>query len=184
MLTRIALLSAVVGLTHLRHPWLYVAGEPVSVRDAALLVGGLFLLGKGALELHAVTEPEPSRESVRPAASVALAVGQIAALDIVFSLDSVFTAVGLANDLPIMIAAIVLSIFVMMLVSAPIGAFIGRHPTLRVLALAFLLLIGASLIAEGMHVPIPKGYLYFAMAFATGVELLNIRARRRQVARE
>lgn len=185
MLTRIALLVSVVWLTHLSRPWFFVGTRAVSVRDVALLLGGLFLLGKGALELHAVTEDESDqRSAASPASSVAAAVAQVALLDLVFSLDSVFTAVGLANELPVMIAAIVLAIFVMMVVSAPIGAFIGSHPTLRVLALAFLILIGAALTAEALHFEIPKGYLYFAMGFATAVELINIRVRGVRAARK
>ncbi|HXS26446.1 MAG TPA: hypothetical protein VN730_02140, partial [Steroidobacteraceae bacterium] len=114
------------------------------------------------------------------ASGLALAIVQIALIDIVFSLDSVFTAVGLANDLPIMVAAIVVAIIVMMLVSAPLGGFIDRHPTIKVLALSFLILIGVALVAQGFHFDIPKGYLYFGMAFAAGVELINIRARRKR----
>lgn len=177
MLTRIALLCSVVWLTRLSRPLFHVGPTIVSARDVSLLLGGLFLLGKGVLELHAATEHEPMRPAARAASGVAIVVAQIAVLDIVFSFDSVFTAVGLANDLPVMIAAIAVSILVMMAVSEPIGAFIARHPTLRVLALSFLILIGAALTAEALHFEIPKGYLYFAMGFATAVELINIRAR-------
>jgi predicted tellurium resistance membrane protein TerC len=115
----------------------------------------------------------------RPRYGVALTIVQIGVIDIVFSLDSVFTAVGLARDFAIMAAAIVAAILVMMWVARPIGAFVGRHPTIRMLALSFLILIGAALVAEGLHFEIPKGYLYFAMAFATAVELVNLRLRRR-----
>jgi len=183
MFTRVALLYSVVWLTHLSRPWLHVAGQAISARDGVLLSGGLFLLAKGAVELHRASEPQTSRPTRRASAGFVAAVVQIAILDIAFSLDSIFTAVGLANDLPIMIAAIVVSIGLMMVVSAPIGAFIARHPTLRILALAFLILIGAALTAEALHFDIPKGYLYFAMAFATAVELINIRARRARAAR-
>jgi predicted tellurium resistance membrane protein TerC len=178
MVTRVALLYSIVWLTHLSRPWFDLGGQAVSARDLVLLCGGLFLLGKAATELHAATEQGPAHRSGRAAAGLVAAIAQIAILDVVFSLDSVFTAVGLANDLPVMVAAIVVSIVVMLVVSAPIGAFIARHPTLKVLALAFLILIGAALTAEALHFDIPKGYLYFAMAFATAVELLNIRARR------
>jgi predicted tellurium resistance membrane protein TerC len=183
MLTRVALLYSVVWLTHLSRPWFRVEGRAVSIRDVVLLAGGLFLLAKGAVELHAATEREAPHASGRATAGFATAVAQIAIMDIVFSFDSVFTAVGLANDLPIMVAAIVVSIVVMMAVSAPVGAFIGRHPTLKVLALAFLILIGAALTAQALHFDIPKGYLYFAMGFATAVELVNIRARRVRASR-
>jgi predicted tellurium resistance membrane protein TerC len=135
-------------------------------------------------EIHRTLEgpaPAAARRPLR--AGFAAVVAQIAAIDIVFSLDSVFTAVGLVRELPIMVAAIVAAIVVMMWVSGTIAAFIARHPTIRMLALSFLLLIGVALVGEGLHFEIPKGYLYFAMAFATGVELINVRVRRRLDAR-
>jgi predicted tellurium resistance membrane protein TerC len=180
MLTRIVLLFSLVWVTHLVTPLFQVAAQSVSGRDLVLLGGGLFLLVKSVLEMHQTLEgaaPDPQR--TRLAGSFAAVIVQIGLIDIVFSLDSVFTAVGLANDLRIMVAAIVAAIAVMMLVSRSIGAFIARHPTIKVLALAFLLLIGFALVAEGVHFEIPKGYLYFAMAFAVGVELVNTRLRRR-----
>jgi predicted tellurium resistance membrane protein TerC len=181
MLTRIALLYSIVWLTRLTQPWFELGDQTVSGRDVVLFGGGLFLLAKSVVELHQTVEggkEKPGGQGEKIAASrVALAIVQIALIDIVFSLDSVFTAVGLANDLPIMVAAIVVAIIVMMLVSASIGAFIDRHPTIKVLALAFLILIGVALIAQAFHFDIPKGYLYFAMAFAAGVELINIRTR-------
>jgi predicted tellurium resistance membrane protein TerC len=180
MLTRIALLFSVVWLTHLVQPWLRIAGRSFSGRDLILLLGGLFLLGKSALEIHKALEGPADAASPAPrGGALAAVVVQIALIDIVFSLDSVFTAVGLVNELPVMVAAIVTAILVMMWVSRSIGAFIARHPTIKMLALAFLLLIGLALLAEGLHFEIPKGYLYFAMAFATGVELINTRVRRR-----
>ncbi len=181
MLTRIALLLSIVWLTRLVEPWLHLAGESFSARDVVLLGGGLFLLGKSVLEIHQSLEgpaPDPVRPRLRR--SLAPVVLQIAALDIVFSLDSVFTAVGLVRELPIMVAAIVVAILTMMWVSGSIGAFIARHPTIKMLALSFLLLIGLALVGEGLHFEIPKGYLYFAMAFSVGVELINTRVRRRQ----
>jgi len=181
MLTRIALLLSIVWLTRLVEPWLHLAGESFSARDVVLLGGGLFLLGKSVLEIHRSLEapaPDPVRPRLRR--SLAPVVLQIAALDIVFSLDSVFTAVGLVRELPIMVAAIVVAILAMMWVSGSIGAFIARHPTIKMLALSFLLLIGLALVGEGLHFEIPKGYLYFAMAFSVGVELINTRVRRRQ----
>jgi len=191
MVTRIALLYSIVWLTRLTAPWFYIGDQGVSGRDVVLLCGGLFLLGKSVLELHHSVEGEAERTEARKisdarhgkalaASGLALAIVQIALIDIVFSLDSVFTAVGLANDLPIMVAAIVVAIIVMMLVSAPLGGFIDRHPTIKVLALSFLILIGVALVAQGFHFDIPKGYLYFGMAFAAGVELINIRARRKR----
>jgi len=180
MATRIALLFSIVWLTHLTQPWLTLAGRTFSARDLVLLAGGLFLLGKSVLEIHHSLEvtatPAPA---ARPHASVALTIVQIGLIDIVFSLDSVFTAVGLARDFTIMVAAIVAAIFVMMWVSRPVGAFIERHPTIKMLALSFLILIGVALTAEALHFEIPKGYLYFAMAFAVAVELINLRLRRK-----
>jgi predicted tellurium resistance membrane protein TerC len=179
MLTRIALLLGVVWLTHLVQPWLEIAGQVFSGRDVVLFGGGLFLLGKSVLEIHRALEGHPPEASRRRLRGKALAVMvQIALIDIVFSLDSVLTAVGLVRELPVMIAAIVVAILVMMWMSRPIGAFISRHPTIKMLALAFLLLIGLALVGEGLHFEIPKGYLYFAMGFAAAVELINLRVRR------
>ena len=181
MLTRIALLLSIVWLTRLVEPWLHLAGESFSARDVVLLGGGLFLLGKSVLEIHRSLEaPAPTSGRPRLRGGLAPVVLQIAALDIVFSLDSVFTAVGLVRELPIMVAAIVVAILAMMWVSGSIGAFIARHPTIKMLALSFLLLIGLALVGVGLHFEIPKGYLYFAMAFSVGVELINTRVRRRQ----
>jgi predicted tellurium resistance membrane protein TerC len=178
MLTRIALLFSVVWLTHLTQPWLRLEGRSFSGRDLILLAGGLFLLGKSVLEIHQTLEGHAAgRQRHRVLGRFGAVVTQIALIDIVFSLDSVFTAVGLVRELPIMVAAIVAAILVMMWVSRSIGAFIARHPTIKMLALSFLLLIGVALVGEGLHFEIPKGYLYFAMAFAFGVELINMRLR-------
>ena len=180
MLTRVALLYAVVSLTHLVRPWLYLAGQAFSARDLVLLGGGLFLLAKSVVEIHGALEGAAAgTAAVRRGGSLAAIVLQIALIDIVFSLDSVFTAVGLVKELAVMVAAIVVAILVMMWVSKPIGAFVERHPTIRVLALSFLMLIGVALIGAGLHFEIPKGYLYFAMGFAFAVELINMRLRRR-----
>ena len=180
MLTRIALLYSVVWLTRLTRPWFAFAQADVTGRDLILLIGGLFLVAKSVIEIHRALEGAARGPTPTPRALPGFlpTVIQIAMLDIVFSLDSVFTAVGLARDLPIMIAAIVAAILVMMWVSGSVGAFIERHPTIKLLAFAFLILIGAALMAEGMHFEIPKGYLYFAMAFAVGVEMVNIRLRK------
>jgi predicted tellurium resistance membrane protein TerC len=181
MLTRIALLFSIVWLTRLVHPWFHIADVAVTGRDLILFAGGLFLLAKSVLEIHQTLEGAGAAARQAPArySSLLLTVLQIAVIDIVFSLDSVFTAVGLARDLPIMVAAIVVAILVMMWVSRPVGAFIERHPTIKLLALSFLILIGAALIAQGLSYEIPKGYLYFAMAFSFAVEMINIRLRRR-----
>lgn len=186
MLTRIALLFSIVWLTRLVHPLFHVGDQEVSGRDLILLAGGLFLLAKSVLEIHHTLEGAARhRERAHHIyGGFPMTVAQIGAIDVVFSLDSVFTAVGLAKDLPIMIAAIIVSILVMMWVSRSISTFIERYPTIKMLALAFLILIGVALVAEGVHFEIPKGYLYFAMAFAVIVELVNIRLRRKLDARD
>jgi predicted tellurium resistance membrane protein TerC len=180
MLTRIALLFSIVWLIRLTAPWFHVLGQAISGRDLILAGGGLFLLAKSVLEIHHTLEGAAAERNARALASFAAIVIQIAIIDIVFSLDSVFTAVGLArpDQVPIMVAAIVVSIIVMMWLSGPISAFVDRHPTIKILALAFLILVGVALIAEGMDVHIPKGYLYFAMAFSVLVEMINIRLRK------
>jgi len=183
MLTRIALLFSIVWLTRLTKPLVSIpvfGGFEFSGRDIILLLGGLFLLAKSVTEIHETLEGAENERHTRVFANFVVIVVQIALIDIVFSLDSVFTAVGLArpDQLPIMVAAIVLAILVMMWVSGAVGAFIERHPTIKVLALAFLILVGVVLIAESFHFEVPKGYLYFAMAFSVGVEMVNIRLRR------
>ncbi len=178
MVTRVALLFSIVWLTRLTQPWFEVGTLSVSGRDVILFVGGLFLLVKSVLEIHHTLEGAAAERRARAFASFAMTVVQVGIIDIVFSLDSVFTAVGLAKQLPVMVAAIVVSILVMMWVSGSISAFVDRHPTIKVLALAFLILIGLALIAEAGHLEIPKGYLYFAMAFSVAVEMINIRLRR------
>jgi len=179
MLTRIALLFSIVWLTRLVAPWFYVGGFGVSGRDLILFFGGLFLLAKSTLEIHHTLEGAADDRKTRVFASFAVIVTQIAIIDIVFSLDSVFTAVGLAtpDQVPIMVAAIVIAIGVMMWLSGSISAFVDKHPTIKVLALAFLILVGFALCAEALHFEIPKGYLYFAMAFSVGVEVINLRLR-------
>jgi predicted tellurium resistance membrane protein TerC len=185
MVTRIALLFSIVWLTHLVQPWLRVAGVSFSGRDVVLLLGGLFLLAKSVLEIHQTLEgPRADSAHARLRGQLVAVIVQIGLIDIVFSLDSVFTAVGLVRELPIMVAAIVVAILVMMWVSGTISAFIARYPTIKMLALAFLILIGVALIAESLHFEIPKGYLYFAMAFSVAVEMINVRLRRRLKDRE
>ena len=180
MLTRVALLFSIVWLTRLVNPWFHIGEQGVSGRDLILFLGGLFLLAKSVLEIHHTLEGASEQRAARVFSNFMLTIIQIGIIDIVFSLDSVFTAVGLAkpDQLPIMVAAIVLAIAVMMWVSGSISAFIERHPTIKILALAFLILVGVVLIADAFHVSVPKGYLYFAMAFSVGVEMVNIRLRR------
>jgi predicted tellurium resistance membrane protein TerC len=157
-----------------------LSGQGISGRDLILAGGGLFLLVKSVMEIDASLEgPDQGSPSIRAAGAVFLVVIQIAVIDIVFSLDSVFTAVGLAKHLPVMVAAIMVAVFVMMFMARPISEFIDRHPTVKILALAFLILVGVALIAEGFEVHLPKGYLYFAMAFSFVVEMINIRMRAR-----
>ena len=180
MLTRLALLFSVVWLTRLTTPLFSVLQRPISGRDLILGAGGLFLLGKSATEIHNTLEGSAAPRPASRWEAFHMVVIQIALIDVVFSLDSVFTAVGLArpDQLPIMAAAIVLAVVVMMWLSGPIAAFVARHPSMKVLALAFLVLIGAALVAEALEFEVPKGYLYFAMAFSVVVELVNIRLRR------
>jgi len=169
-------LSWVIGLTE---PLFAVFGQEVSGRDLVLLIGGLFLIAKSTHEIHGSLEGEEGEASRKVYAGFTAVIVQIMLLDIVFSLDSVITAVGMVNNLWIMIAAVVISIIAMMLFAGKIGAFVQRHPTIKMLALAFLLLIGVTLIAEGMHQHISKGYIYFAMAFSVFVEFLNMRLRKK-----
>ncbi len=171
MLTRIALLFSIVWLTRLTQPWFTLFGHDFSGRDIVLFFGGAFLLVKSVLEIHHTLEGASDSPHSRVFSSFAVIVVQIAIIDIVFSLDSVFTAVGLATpeQVPIMVAAIVLAILVMMVLSAPISDFVDRHPTVKVLALAFLILVGMVLVADGFGHEVPKGYLYFAMAFSVCV---------------
>jgi predicted tellurium resistance membrane protein TerC len=178
MLTRILLLFSLTWVIGLTAPLFSVLGEEISGRDLVLILGGLFLLAKSTHEIHDNLEGEEgSEKSLRVAPSLASVLIQIALLDIVFSLDSVITAVGMVEEIGIMIAAVVVAIGFMMLFSGTISAFVSRHPTIKMLALSFLILIGVTLIAEGLNQHIPKGYIYFAMAFSVGVEMLNLRIR-------
>ena len=177
MCTRIALLYSIVWLTRLTQPLIELGAEQFSGRDLILLGGGLFLLAKSVIEIHHALERAARDSRPHLVAGFVLTVIQIALLDIVFSLDSVFVAVGLAKDLVIMVAAVIAAVLVMMWVAGPIGEFVDRHPTVKMLALAFLILIGATLVAESLHFETPKKYIYFAMAFAAAVELINLRVR-------
>jgi predicted tellurium resistance membrane protein TerC len=179
MVTRIALLAALAWIIRLTAPLFHVVGHPVSGRDVILVAGGLFLIAKSTREIHEGLEGDADRAGTRSRASFGAAVGQIVLLDIVFSLDSVITAVGMARHLPVMIAAVVLAVGVMMFAAASISDFVHRHPTVKMLALSFLLMIGVALIADGLGQHIAKGYIYFAMGFSVFVEMLNIRMRAR-----
>lgn len=181
MVTRIALLFSITWFTRLTAPLVTVFDERFSGRDLILLAGGLFLIGKSVSEIHGALEGASEERSVNARDQLILVVLQIGILDIVFSLDSVFTAVGLAQHLPIMVAAIVIAVLVMMFVAAPINAFIDRHPTIKILALAFLILVGVALVADAFDVHIPRAYFYFAVAFSVAVEAVNIRVRQQAV---
>ena len=175
---RILLLLSVVWIIRLTAPFFHVLGRPISGRDLILIGGGLFLLAKATIEIHERLEGEEGHRSARVPPSFAAVIIQIALLDIVFSLDSVITAVGMADEIAIMVTAVILAVAVMMLSAGPISSFVNRHPTIKVLALSFLLLIGVSLIGEGLGMHIPKGYIYFAMGFSVFVEMINLRVRR------
>ena len=188
-LTRIGLLVTLAYLSRMddtRSSLFTLYGQQISIRDLVLILGGLFLLVKGTMEIHdAVESAEDGDDSQdkpgrrKGGSAFAFVIAQIAVIDIVFSLDSVVTAVGMVSNIGVMIAAIILSVAVMIFASNPIGEFIERHPTVKMLALAFLILVGVALIADGLGLHIPRGYLYFAMAFSGGVEALNTLSRRR-----
>lgn len=180
MFLRIGLLASIAWMARLTSPLFSILGKDISGRDLILLAGGLFLLTKATREIHEKLEGEEGEASARVAARFAAVIVQILLLDIVFSLDSVITAVGMASHLSIMIAAVVIAVGVMMFAAGPIGDFVARRPTVKMLALAFLILIGMSLLAEGLGQHIPKGYIYFAMAFSVFVEFLNLRMHKKR----
>ncbi|HSM59643.1 MAG TPA: TerC family protein [Longimicrobiales bacterium] len=176
--TRIVLLFSIVWVTRLTEPLFALAEHQVSGRDLILMGGGMFLLFKSTREIHDKLEGEEDGHAKPPARSFMGVLVQIALLDVVFSLDSVITAVGVADHLAVMVIAVVLAVGFMMLAAGRISHFVNEHPTVKMLALSFLLLIGMALVAEGWHQEIPKGYIYFAMGFSIFVEMLNLRARR------
>src|SRR5688572_13206485 len=180
MFMRIALLFSLSWIIRLTAPLFSVVGQEISGRDLVLIFGGLFLLAKSTHEIHGRLEGDEGEASARVGPSLRSVLIQIVLLDIVFSLDSVITAVGMADDLAVMVAAVVIAVGFMMLFAGPISRFVEEHPTVKMLALSFLLLIGVTLIAEGLDQHIPKGYIYFAMAFSLGVEMLNLRMRKRR----
>jgi predicted tellurium resistance membrane protein TerC len=185
LLTRIALLFAISWIMGLNTPLFTLLGYTVTGRRLILLGGGLFLIGKATREIYDKLETTPAGGAAAArAATFWLAIGQILLLDIVFSLDSVITAVGMANQLAIMVIAMVLAMLMMLVSLGPISGFVERHPSVKILALAFLLLIGVMLVAEGMGTHVDKGYIYFAMAFSLLVELLNMRYRRKHARAE
>ena len=177
MVMRVALLFSIAWLVGLTAPLFGVLGQEISGRDLILLAGGLFLIGKATHEIHQKLEGEKGHGTKRVVPSFAAVITQIVLLDAVFSLDSVITAVGMAEDVAVMVIAVVIAIGIMMVAAGPISEFVERHPTVKVLALSFLLLIGTALVAESLDQHIPKGYIYFAMGFSVFVEMLNLRIR-------
>jgi predicted tellurium resistance membrane protein TerC len=177
MLSRIALLFSLASVMRLTTPWFSVVGRDISGRDLILIVGGLFLLAKSTHEIHEKVEGHGEGSIKGAAASFAGVIVQILLLDVVFSLDSVITAIGMADEIAIMVAAVMIAVGFMMVFAGAVSDFVHRHPTVKMLALSFLLMIGLSLIAEGFGQHIPKGYIYFAMAFSVFVEMLNLKVR-------
>ncbi len=178
MIARLVLLFSIAWVMGLTEPWFTVFDNVISGRDVVLIGGGLFLLAKATHEIHNSLEGVADNGTVIVAASLGMVLAQIAILDIVFSLDSVITAVGLVEHVSIMAIAIIIAVVVMLLAAESIGDFVDKHPTVKMLALSFLILVGVTLMAEGFDVHVPKGYIYFAMAFSVAVEMLNIRVRR------
>lgn len=177
MVMRILLLFSLAWIVRLTEPIVTILGRGISGRDLILLGGGLFLIAKATMEIHEKLEGVEGERSARVAPSFGAVIVQIMLLDIVFSLDSVITAVGMADSIAVMVIAVVLAVGIMMLSAAGVSAFVQRHPTVKVLALSFLMLIGLSLVGEGMGHHIPKGYIYFAMGFSVFVEMINLRLR-------
>lgn len=177
MVTRIALLFSLTWLTKLTSPLFSVLSYSISGRDLILISGGLFLLGKSTFEIHERLEGEEGHASQKVTSSFTGVIIQIMLLDIVFSLDSVITAIGMVNEIAIMVTAVVIAVGIMLFASGPISSFVNDRPTLKILALSFLLLIGFSLMADGLGFHIPKGYIYFAMGFSVFVEVINLQVR-------
>jgi len=180
MISRIALLMSLAWVMSLTKPLFTVMGQGFSLRDLILIGGGLFLFGKSTMEIHTSLEGEEEHGGAAVKAQLLSVLLQIMLLDVIFSLDSVITAVGLAQHLPVMVLAIVVAVLIMMFAARPIGDFVDNHPTIKMLALSFLILVGVALMADGLGLHIPKGYIYFAMAFSTCVEMLNLKVRRKR----
>lgn len=181
MFTRILLLFSISLIIKLTAPFVSIFSLEISGRDLILILGGLFLLAKSTMEIHSKLEGEEEHHEIKAKVSFSGVIVQILLLDVVFSLDSVITAVGMANQFIIMVLAVIIAVIFMMFFSGSISDFVEKHPTIKILALSFLLLIGVSLIMEGLHQHIPKGYIYFAMAFSVFVEMLNLKMRKKKV---
>ena len=183
MFMRIALLMTLAWIIGLTAPILTILGNELSGRDLILLAGGMFLIWKATSEIHKMYEDHAEHKAPGVAQTVGATfgaiLGQIIVIDLVFSLDSIITAVGMVDEVEIMIATVIASVALMMVAAGPISRFVSRHPTVKMLALAFLIMIGTALVADGLDYHVPKGYIYFAMAFSVGVEMLNLRLRRR-----
>lgn len=184
LVMRLILLSMIVWIARLTTPLFEVFGQEISWRDIILIGGGLFLMVKGTLEIHHTVEGDDGSNTSLKKVTFGAVLSQIVLLDIVFSLDSVITAIGMADDLRVMIAAVVIAMAVMLFAARPVSEFVNNHPTVKMLALSFLLLVGMALVADGLEYHIPRGYLYFAVAFSLGVECLNLWVRKRTAARE
>ncbi|WP_034334930.1 TerC family protein [Deinococcus misasensis] len=176
--TRLLLLLSLAWIIRLTAPLFTVLGQEISGRDLILIAGGLFLLYKATREIHEKLEGQDHEGVTKAAPTFSAVIGQILLVDIVFSLDSVITAVGMVDNIYVMISSVVVTVIIMLFAAGPISAFVNRHPTVKMLALSFLLLIGMTLVAEGLNFHVPKGYIYFAMGFAVLVEMLNIRTRK------
>jgi len=182
MIMRVALLLSISWIATLTQPLFTLFGHGLSGRDLILILGGVFLVGKSTHEIHGHLEGADGPQAGRAASAFGAVIIQIVLLDIVFSLDSVITAVGMVNNIPVMVAAVIVAVIFMMFFSGPISAFVEKHPTIKMLALSFLLLIGVTLMADGFGQHISKGYIYFAMGFSVFVEMLNLRLRRKPAA--
>ncbi len=180
LIMRLVLLAGITWIIGLTAPIFEIFGLAISWRDVILLAGGLFLLAKATVEIHHTVEAEEAEAGGGPAQGFAMVIGQIVLLDLVFSLDSIVTAVGMTQNLPVMIAAVVIAVAVMFFAAGPVSSFVLRHPTTKMLALSFLLLVGVALIADGLHFHVPRGYLYFAMGYSVLVEAQNLAAARRR----
>jgi predicted tellurium resistance membrane protein TerC len=178
MFMRIALLFTLAWMVSMTAPLFTVWREDISGRDLILIAGGLFLIWKATGEIHGLVEGEHDSHERRAASTFAGVLAQIAIIDLVFSLDSIITAVGMVDDIEVMVAAVIASVALMMVAAGPIGRFVSRHPTVKTLALSFLIMVGMALVADGLDFHVPKGYIYFAMAFSIAVEMLNLRMRR------
>lgn len=180
MFMRIGLLLVLAWIVGLTRPWFTVLGQEISGRDLILLVGGLFLLWKSTMEIHQLMEGEEGKDSAKAPATFGGVIVQVIMLDVVFSLDSIITAVGMVNEIEIMIAAVITSVVLMMVFAGPVARFVSQHPTIKMLALSFLFMIGMVLVADGLGHHVPKGYIYFALVFSLTVEALNLRLRKKR----